>query len=445
MSMKVYVVDGNRTPFLKARGKPGPFSAVDLAVQAGRVLMMRHPEIAGEIEEVILGCGSPGAEATNPARVAALRMGLGKDMPGWTVQRNCGSGMQSIDSAFRYIRAGDYDCLLVGGTESLSHAPLLLNEDAVDWFADVNMSKSMLGRLSAVSKFRFSMLEPVIGVEKGLTDTVVDLGMGQTAEILRYEWDIKRSEADAYAVESHKRLAHAQQEGWLDKEIDPVFGPDGELYDKDDGVRPDSTVEKLATLKPVFEKPYGHVTAGNSSQVSDGACWLIVASERFVEKHGLEPLGEIKDSQWAALSPARMGLGPVHSVTPIMTRNGLGMSDIDLWELNEAFAHQVLACLKAWESDEFCREELGLDSALGSIDRDRLNVDGGAVSLGHPVGTSGARIVLHALNAMKRRGNRTGIATECIGGGQGGGMLLEAINGPVQTQAPEIQTQGETA
>ncbi len=444
--MKVYVVDGNRTPFLKARGKPGPFSAVDLAVQAGRSLLLRNAEIARKIEEVILGCGSPGAEATNPARVAALRMGLGDAMPGWTVQRNCGSGMQSVDSAYRYIRAGDYDCLLVGGTESLSHAPLLLNDDAVDWFADVNTTKSLLSRVEAVSKFRFSMLEPVIGIEKGLTDTVVDLGMGQTAEILRHEWDIKRAEADAYAVESHTRLARAQDKGWLDDEVDPLFSADGEVFEKDDGVRPDSTVEKLSTLQPVFERPYGHVTAGNSSQVTDGACWMIVASERFVEQHGLDPLGEIRDSEWAALSPARMGLGPVHAVTPILTRNGLGLSDIDLWELNEAFAHQVLACLKAWESDKFCKDKLGLEGALGAIDRDRLNVDGGAISLGHPVGTSGARIVLHALYAMRRLGQKTGIATECIGGGQGGGMLLEAtktrlplpVNRPPQSEQAEM-------
>ena len=310
----------------------------------------------------------------------------------------------------------------------------------------MNTSKSLLGRLEAMSKFRFSMLEPVIGVEKGLTDTVVDLGMGQTAEILRYEWGISREEADAYAVESHHRLAKAQEEGWLDSEVDPVFSEDGEVFEKDDGVRPNSTVEKLSTLKPVFERPYGHVTAGNSSQVTDGACWMIVASERFVEKHGLKPLGEIKDSEWAALSPARMGLGPVHSVTPILKRNALGVSDIDLWELNEAFAHQVLACLRAWEDDTFCKQELGLDSALGAIDREKLNVDGGAISLGHPVGTSGARIVLHALNAMQRLGTETGIATECIGGGQGGGMLLEAVTGGVTQKSATAQTeQTETA
>lgn len=423
--MRVFIVDGNRTPFLKARGKPGPFTAVDLAVQAGRLLLLRHPDIASEIEEVILGCGSPGPEATNPARVAALRMGLGKDMPGWTVQRNCGSGMQSIDTAYRYIRAGEYNCLLVGGTESLSHAPLFLNGEAVGWFAGVNQSRSLPERISAVSGFRFSMLKPVVGIEKGLTDSVVDLNMGQTAEVLRQEWNISREEADSYAADSHRRLAHAQEQGFLDEEVDPVFSSSGELFDRDDGVRPDSNIESLAKLKPVFEPPYGHVTAGNSSQVSDGACWVIIASEGFVEKHGLSPLGEIKDSQWAALSPARMGLGPVHAVTPILKRNSLDLADIDLWELNEAFAHQVLACLKAWEDEEFCREELGLDGPLGSIDRERLNVDGGAISLGHPVGTSGARIVLHALIAMRRLGHRTGIATECIGGGQGGAMLLK--------------------
>ena len=425
--MRVFVVDGNRTPFLKARGEPGPFSAVDLAVQAGNALLLRHPEIKPLIQEVILGCGSPGAEATNPARVAALRMGLGEHMPGWTVQRNCGSGMQSVDTGFRYIRSGDYDCLMVGGTESLSHAPLLLSEDAVEWFAHLNKSKSVTDRLKTVLEFRLSMLEPVIGVKKGLTDTVVELGMGQTAEVLRHEFDISREDADNYAVISHKRLAHAQEQGWLDQEIDPLFSPEGEVFEKDDGVRPESNVEKLSRLKPVFEKPYGHVTAGNSSQITDGACWMLLASEAFIDEHQLEPLGEIIDSDWGALSPARMGLGPCYAVTPILTRQNLTLEDIDLWELNEAFAHQVLACLKAWESDAFCRNELGLEGAMGAIDRDKLNVDGGAISLGHPVGTSGARIVLHALNAMNRRGDRTGIATECIGGVQGGGMLLRSM------------------
>jgi acetyl-CoA C-acetyltransferase len=186
-------------------------------------------------------------------------------------------------------------------------------------------------------------------------------------------------------------------------------------------------MEKLAKLEPTFERPYGKVTPGNSSQITDGASWVVLASEPAVERHGLTPLARIVDSEWAALDPSIMGLGPVMSVTPVMKRHGLAREDIDLWELNEAFAAQVLACLAAWESEAFCRDVLRLDEAFGRIEHRRLNVDGGAISLGHPVGASGNRIVLHLANTMRRRGDRRGVATECIGGGQGGTMLLEAV------------------
>jgi acetyl-CoA C-acetyltransferase len=251
--------------------------------------------------------------------------------------------------------------------------------------------------------------------------------MGQTAEVLAHRFDVSREAADEYAMQSHHRLARAQREGWLDGELLPAFGRDGTVYDHDDGVRPDSDMEKLAKLKPVFERPYGKVTPGNSSQITDGACWTILASEEAVEKHKLKPLARIADSEWAALDPSIMGLGPVLSATPIIKRNKLSLKDIGVWELNEAFAAQVLACLAAWKDKDFCKTLLGLDGALGSIERDRLNVDGGAISLGHPVGTSGNRIVLHLANAMRRLGEKKGIATECIGGGQGGAMLLEAV------------------
>jgi acetyl-CoA C-acetyltransferase len=183
----------------------------------------------------------------------------------------------------------------------------------------------------------------------------------------------------------------------------------------------------LAKLAASFEKPHGQVTPGNSSQVTDGASWLLLASERACEQYRLEPLGCIRDTQWAALPPEVMGLGPVFAATPLLQRASLDREDIDLWEINEAFAAQVLACLEAWSNAEFCREHLGLDSPLGRIDADRLNVDGGAIALGHPVGTSGNRIVLHLLKSLKERGKRRGIATECVGGGQGGAMLLETV------------------
>lgn len=269
------------------------------------------------------------------------------------------------------------------------------------------------------------MAKPVIGLERGLTDPITELNMGQTAEVIGHLFGITREAADAYALESHQRLARAQNNGFLDGEVIPAVAHNGVLYDHDDGVRPDTSMDKLANLSPVFEKPYGNVTAGNSSQITDGGCWVVVASEEAVKKHKLTPLARIVDSEWSALDPSIMGLAPTLCSTEIMKRRDLARKDIDLWELNEAFAAQVLACLAAWEDNEYCRDLLGLDGIFGRIDRDRLNVDGGAISLGHPVGTSGNRLVLHLVNAMRRLGLKRGIATECIGGGQGGAMLLE--------------------
>jgi acetyl-CoA C-acetyltransferase len=274
---------------------------------------------------------------------------------------------------------------------------------------------------------RPSYFKPIIGLERGLTDPITELNMGQTAEVVGHLFGITRAQSDAYAAESHKRLANAQAQGFLNGEVETAFARDGKFYDHDDGVRPDSTPETLAKLRPVFEPPWGQVTAGNSSQITDGASWTILASEEAVTKHGLTPKAVIVDSQWAALDPSIMGLGPVLCASAILRRHSLTLGDIGLWELNEAFAAQVLACLAAWEDDTFCREVLGLPAAAGRIDRDKLNVDGGAIGLGHPVGASGNRIVLHLVNAMKRLGVRQGIATECIGGGQGGAMLIEAV------------------
>lgn len=421
----VYLVDGARTPFIRARGQPGPFTPVDLAVQCGRPLLLRQAFAADAIDQVILGCVNVPSEEMNPARVAALRLGLGQDMPAFTVQINCGSGMQSIDTAFRYIQNGGADLILAGGTEALSHAPLLFPQAGVRWLASLNKARSLGERLRVALRFRPGFLKPVIGLERGLTDPVVDMNMGQTAEKLAFELDISREDADRYAVTSHKRLKRAQDEGWLDGEVTPAFARNGKVYQADDGVRPDTSADKLAGLKPAFERPYGKVTPGNSSQITDGACWVLVASEAAVERYHLQPLAVIRDSSWSALDPSIMGLAPVLCSTRLMQRHALEMGDIDLWEINEAFAAQVLACLKVWDSDELCQGLLGVDQALGAPDHARLNVDGGAISLGHPVGTSGNRIVLHLAHALQRLGKRRGIATECIGGGQGGAMLIE--------------------
>jgi acetyl-CoA C-acetyltransferase len=400
---------------------------VDLAVACGRPLLLRQPFAPDAFDQVILGCVNVLADEMNPARVAALRLGMGEAMTAFTVQINCGSGMQSIDTAYQYIREGQSDLILAGGAEALSQAPLIYRKGAVDWYARLFGARDVWSRIKAIAGFRPSFFKPVLGLERGLTDPVVELNMGQTAEILAHLFHISRRDADQFAVESQHRLANAQKEGWFAGELEPTFARDGKVYDHDDGVRPDSTVEKLAELKPAFERPWGKVTAGNSSQITDGASWVILASEQAVKKHGLTARAVIVDSEWSALDPSIMGLGPVLCATALLRRHSLTLGDIGLWEINEAFAAQVLACLAAWDDDIFCREVLGLDRAAGRIARDKLNVDGGAIGLGHPVGASGNRIVLHLVNAMKRLGVRQGIATECIGGGQGGAMLIETV------------------
>ena len=423
----IYIVDGARTPFLKARNRPGPFAASDLATDAGRALLLRQPFAPTDLDEVILGCAAPSVDEVNIGRVVALRMGCGHKVPGWTVMRNCASGMQALDSAMDSMRTGRSHLVLAGGVDALSRAPLLFSDAMVAWLANWYAAKSLGRRAALLAKFRPNYLAPVIGLMKGLTDPVVGLLMGQTAENLAYRFGISRAEMDAYAAQSHARVRAAQRDGHFASEIVPLIDRAGNVYPDDDGVRDDSTPANLAKLKPFFDRKYGNVTAGNSSQVTDGAAWLLLATEEALAHFNLAPKGRIVDSQWAALDPAQMGLGPVYAATPLMMRNNLGLADIDAWEINEAFAAQVLACLAAWQDDGFCRDELGLEGALGAIEDAKLNADGGAIALGHPVGASGARIVLHLLNTLERQGGQRGIAAICIGGGQGGAMLVERV------------------
>lgn len=424
----VYIVDGSRTPQLKARNRPGPFKAADLALGCGRPLLARQPFEPDELDEVIIGCVMPGPDEANIGRIIALRLGCGKQVPAWTVQRNCASGMQALDSAVKDIAIGRAELVLAGGVEAMSHGPVLLNDDMVSWLGSWSTARSFPARLKTVAQLRPKYFKPIIGLLRGLTDPVVGLSMGQTAENLAYRFGINRTDMDAFAMRSHQRLSAAQEKGYL-SEIEPLYDIHGKVYEHDDGVRPDSSMEQLAKLKPVFDKPFGNVTAGNSAQITDGAALLLLASEKAIEKYDLTVLAQIKDVEWAGLDPAQMGLGPVHASTPILKRHKLKLEDVDYWEINEAFAAQVLACLKAWDDKDYCQTELGLKSVLGQLDENRLNVDGGGVSIGHPVGASGARITLHLLEVLKRNDARTGIATLCIGGGQGGALLLERMTG----------------
>jgi len=427
MKEAIYIIDGARSPFLKARNAPGPFAASDIATATGRALLTRQRFAPEDLDEVILGCASPSPDEVNIGRVVALRMGCGLDVPGWTVMRNCASGMQAIDSGINNILAGRSNLVLAGGVDALSRAPLLFSDAMVRWLSGWYATRTAGQKVAALRKFKLGYLAPVVGIMKGLTDPIVGQLMGQTAENIAFKFGINRRQMDEFAARSHQRALAARNAGHFAQELVPLIDAKGNVYAEDDGVRADSTADALAKLKPFFDKKYGQVTAANSSQITDGATWLVLASEAAVKQHGLTPIGRIVDSEWAGLAPDQMGLGPVHAATPILQRHGLGLNDLDAWEINEAFAAQVLACIAAWKDDTYCREQLGLPGALGALDESKLNVDGGAVAMGHPVGASGARIVLHLLNTLRRTGGKRGIASICIGGGQGGAMLVEAL------------------
>ncbi len=419
----VYVVDGNRTPFLKARGL-GAFSASDLAVQAGRTLLKRQPFAPSDLDDVIIGCAMPSPDEINIARIIALRLGCGKGVPGYTVMRNCASGMQALDNAAMQIASGRSHLILAGGTEAMSRAPLLFNDKMVAWLGFWMSAKSVGQRIKLLTQIRPSYFAPVIALLRGLTDPIVGLGMGQTAEEIAYEFHLTRQVMDAFANDSHHQAAAAYADHHMG-EVSPIIDSKGRVYAEDDGYRKDSTIEGLGKLKPFFDKRYGMVTPGNSSQITDGASLLLLASAEAIKKYNLPVLGRIVDAQWSALDPTVMGLGPVYAATPILERQQLKPKDMDCWEINEAFAAQVLGCLAAWDDTHFCQTELGLKAAMGAPALDSINQDGGAIAIGHPIGASGARIVLHVLATLARTGGKHGMAAICIGGGQGGAMFLE--------------------
>jgi len=410
MSKKVYVVDGSRTPFLKATGKSGAFSAADLAVQAGKPLLNRMPFSPKDIDEVIMGCVIPAADEANIARIISLRLGCGKAVPAHTVQRNCASGMQALGTAYDRIKLGKADLILAGGTETMSRAPLQWNLQMADWFSSFMRAKTPIQKIKLLSSLKPAYLKPVVTLLLGLTDPLLKIGMGHTAEIVAAKYNLTRIMQDEFAVKSHLNASQAD----FSNEIVPIYDIHGNLYTNDTGIRSDSNMEKISKLKPAFDKHYGTVTSANSSQITDGAAVLILASIDAVKKYKLNVIGEIVDHEWVGVDPEVMGLGPVPAVANLLSNHKLMFDDIKHLELNEAFAAQSLGCIAEWSINY---------NHLGNLNPNIINPQGGAIAIGHPIGASGARIVLHALKQLNK--NDYGIATLCIGGGQGGAMLLK--------------------
>lgn len=420
----VVIVDGVRTPFCKSWGVLRGVPADELCRIVLAEAMARIDLDPETVDEVIVGNIAQPAESTTLARVAALRAGVPRRVPAFTINQNCGSGLQAIATAYHRVESGLADLILVGGVESMSRIPFQLGQTFTDKVLALQRARGAGARLAALLAFRRRDLKPISALEVGLTDALCGLNMGETAEVLARRFHIGREEQDAYALESHRRAVAARPR--LREEIVPIFPPPRLDPIQDDvGPRDDQSMEQLAKLRPAFDRRYGTVTAGNSCMLTDGAAAVVVASEDRARDIGTPYLGRIRSYGFAGLDPAVMGLGPVYATAIALERAGAGMRDVQLFEINEAFAAQVLAVRRAFASPDFARDELGLKAPLGELDPERVNVNGGAIALGHPVGCTGVRLSLTLLKEMARRDLTLGLATLCIGGGQGAALLLE--------------------
>ncbi len=420
------IMEGVRTPLAKAYGTLARVPADELGRIALVEVLKRLDMKPDQVDEVVFGNVSGPAESSNIARVIALKAGVPHDRIAQTVNRNCALGMESLVSAWQAIEEGRSQVIVAGGTESMSNIPLIYGRKMTEFFMELGRAKTAWQKAKVFSTFRPSFLKPRVGVKLGLTDPVSGLNMGQTAEVLAKEFSISRERQDQFAMESHHKAIAAQERCFLSGEITPV--PEAITktmnVEKDDGPRPGQTLEKLAKLRPIFDKN-GTVTPGNSCPLTDGAGAIVVTSAEHAGSFNTEPLGYIKAYAFAGCDPKRMGLGPVYATSKLLEQTGLSLSDFELIELNEAFAAQVLACQAAMASADFAQKELGRDQALGELPMDKLNIHGGAIALGHPVGTTGTRLVITLLRSLKERGLKRGLATLCVGGGQGAAFWLE--------------------
>lgn len=439
----VVIVDGLRTPFAKSGTKLAKVHPAEIGRVALSELFERTNLDTDLVDEVIIGNTGNPVDAVNISRVVALNAGVPQKTSAYTVHRNCASALEAISNGYEKIRSGTMDVVVSGGTENMSQMPVLLPEKFQGLYGQLFTAKGPAQALPLLYKlFKFDLKQigallsanqkseffPVISVMKGLTDPFVGINMGQTAEILAKEFGLSRQEQDEFALRSHQLAVKATKEGRLKEEMTafPIPPKFQETLTEDIGPRDGQTLEALAKLKPFFDKKTGSITVGNACPITDGAAMLLLMSREKANALGYKPIAKIRGYGFAGLEPERMGLGPVYSTPIALKRAGLSMKDIGLVELNEAFAAQVLACVKAFDSDEFGKNKLGLPGKVGAIDRDKLNVNGGAIALGHPVGATGTRLVLTLAKEMRRRKIQFGLATLCIGGGQGGAMVLEA-------------------
>jgi len=422
----VAIIEGLRTPYAKAGTAFKNVPAVDLGATVTKELVTKTGIDPEQIDEVIVGNAGMPAEAANIARVIALRSGIPERIPAYSVQRNCASGMQAVASAYAQILAAMSDIVLVAGVESMSDYAFYISKKLRDAITAMQREKKIAARAQALLSLRPKDFIPVVGLISGLTDPISGLIMGETAEVLVRDFGISRREQDIYALESHRRWTAANDPGKFKNEVIPVYVPPKFVaVEEDIGPRRDETMEALEKLRPYFDKRFGTITAGNSSPITDGAAASLVMSADKAKDFGYKPLGYIRAVAFAGFDPSRMGISPLYATHKVLQMARLTMKDIELIELNEAFAAQIIAVERAAVSKEYFAKHFSGEAPIGEFKRDIMNVNGGAIALGHPVGSSGLRIIITLLKEMERRGLSRGLATLCIGGGQGGAMIVE--------------------
>lgn len=422
------IVGGVRTPFVKAGGELNQVSAPELGRLVVQELLYRLDLLPSAIDELIAGNVVSPVDSANVARVISLRAGIPRERIAHTVNRNCASGFESLTEAVARVESGAVKSVMAVGVDSMSNVPLLFRKQFGEKLLKLSQAKSIGQRIGALTRFRLADFAPVIGMKLGLTDPVTGLMMGDTAEKLAREYQITRDEQDQFALLSHQKAVEASKAGRLNDETMTLYPPPAsDPISSDIGPRESQSLAALGKLSPYFDRRWGSVTVGNSCGVTDGAVALLVMEAEHAKSLGLQALGRIRASAYAGCDPARMGLGPVYSTAKALVAAGLGLDEIDLIELNEAFAAQVLACLRGFAEPPADCTDAACRAKLQPLDLNKLNVNGGAIALGHPVGATGARLVLTLLHELRRRNQTLGLATLCIGGGQGGAVIVERL------------------
>ena len=429
MKSEVYLIGAVRTPQVKMGGLLKDTAAPFLASYLVRHLLDQTNIPDDKVDEVVIGnVGSP-AQYANIGRVVALEAGLPESIPAYTVHRNCASGMEALSQGMMKIAGGHAHIMAVGGVENMSQIPLMYGTEMTRLFSRLFRAKSPLEKIKAMGHFRLRHLTPEMALEQGLRDPFCGLNMGQTAEVLAREFNISREEQDVFANESHYKAIAAIESGRFKNEIIPLgIGENkAQILNQDVGPRKDSSVEGLAKMRPYFDRKSGTVTVGNSCPITDGGSALLLASKEAIQTYRLEPTARLIDCTFVGLAPQYMGMGPLLAIDRIFKKTGMKMEQMNLVEINEAFAAQVLSVLKGCREQKIA-DQLGMENALGEdIPKEKLNVNGGAIALGHPVGSTGSRLVVTLSHELARRQTRYGLAALCIGGGQGGALILENL------------------